>query len=153
MSALSQICSLVYCITICWAWHVLYFYTCILFLNLYYMCKLLVTVFLLLYSQWSCCFLIYQSFSFLQFSLVAQSCLTICDPMNCSTPGLPVHQQHPEFTQTLVHWVGDAIQSSHPLLSPSHPTFNVSQYQGLFQWVSSLHQVAKVLEFQLQQSF
>ena len=75
-------------------------------------------------------------------------------PMGCSTPGLPVHQQLLEFTQTHVHWVGDAIQLSHPLLSPSHPTFNFSQHQGLFKWVSSSHQVAKVLEFQLQhQSF
>ena len=83
-----------------------------------------------------------------------QSCLTLCDPMNCSTPGLPVHHQLPESTQTHVHWVGDAIQPSRSLLSPSPPTFNLSQHQGLFKWVSSSHQVAKVLEFQLQrQSF
>src|SRR5574342_282107 len=69
--------------------------------------------------------------------------------MNCSTPGLPVHHQLPEFTQTHVHWVGDAIQPSHPLSSPSPPTFNLSQHQSLFQGVSSLHQVAKILEFQL----
>ena len=88
------------------------------------------------------------------FSSVAQSCPTLCDPMDCSTPGLPVHHQLPEFTQTHVHWVGDAIQPSHPLLSPSPPAFNLSQHQGLFQWVSSSNQVAKVLEFQLQhQSF
>ena len=67
--------------------------------------------------------------------------------MHCCTPGLPVHHQLLEFTQTHVHWVGDAIQSSHPLSSPSSPTFNLSQYQGLFQWVNSSHQVAKVLEF------
>ena len=74
-------------------------------------------------------------------------------PKDCSTPGLPVHHQLPEFTQTPVHWVSNAIQPSHPLLAPS-PTFNLSQYQGLFQWVSSLHQVAKVLELQHQhQSF
>ena len=85
-----------------------------------------------------------------QFSSVAQSCPTLHDPMNRSTPGLPVHHQLPEFTQTHVHWVGDAIQSSHPLSSPSPPTFHLSQHQGLFQWVSSLHQVVKVLEFQLQ---
>ena len=72
-------------------------------------------------------------------------------PMDCSTPGLPVHHQFPEFTQTYVHWVGDAIQPSHPLSSSSPPTFNLSQHQGFFKWVSSLHQVAKVLEFQLQQ--
>ena len=151
-----------------------------------------------------------------QFSSVAQSCLTLCDTMDCSTPGLPVHHQLPEFTQTHIHWVGDAIQSAHPLLSPSPPTFslsqhhfssvqlsrsvisdpcdrmnhsmpglpvhhqllesiqthvhrisdaiqpshpllspyppalNLAQHQGLFQWVSSSHQVAKGLEFQLQ---
>ena len=68
--------------------------------------------------------------------------------MDCSTPGLPVHHQLPELTKTHVHWVGDAIQPSHPLSSPSPPTFNLSQHQGLFKWVSSLHQVATVLEFQ-----
>ena len=85
-----------------------------------------------------------------QLSSVTQSCLTLCDPMNHSTPGLPVHHQLLEFTQTRVHRVGDAIQPSHPLSSPSPPTFNLSQHQGLFKWVSSSHQVAKVLEFQLQ---
>ena len=89
-----------------------------------------------------------------QFISVTQSCPTVCNPMNRSTPGLPVHHQLPEFTQTHVHWVGDAIQPSHPLLSPSSPTFHLSQHQGLFQWVSSSHQVAKVSEFQHQhQSF
>ena len=74
--------------------------------------------------------------------------------MNHSTPGFPVHHQLPEFTQTHVHWIGDAIQPSHPLLSPSPPALNPSQHQGLFQWVNSSHQVAKVLEFQIQhQSF
>ena len=88
-----------------------------------------------------------------QFSSVAQSCLTLWDPIDCSMPGLPVRHQLPEFTQTHVHWVCDAIQPSHPLLSPS-PAFNLSQHQGLFKWVSSSHQVAKVLELQLkQQSF
>ena len=87
------------------------------------------------------------SFSSVQFSPVAQSCPTLCNPMDCSTPGLPVHHQLPEFTQTHVHWIGDAIQPSHTLSSPSPPAFNLSQHQGLFQWVSSLHQVAKVLEF------
>ena len=70
--------------------------------------------------------------------------------MNLSTPGLPVHHQFPESTQTHVHWVSDAIQPSHPLLSPSPPALNLSQHQGLFQWVNSLREVAKVLEFQLQ---
>jgi len=84
-----------------------------------------------------------------QFSSVAQSCPTLCDPMNRSTPGFPVHCQLPEFTQTHVHRVGDAIQPSHPLLSPFPPAPNPSQHRGLFQWVNSLHEVAKVLEFQL----
>ena len=87
-----------------------------------------------------------------QFSSVAQSCPAVCDPMDCSTPGFPVHHQLLEFTQTHVHWVGDVIQPAHPLLSPSPPTFNLSQLQGLFQWVSSSYQVAKGLEFQLQLS-
>ena len=92
----------------------------------------------------------FNVFRNVQFSSVAQSCLTLCDPMNCSMPGLPVHHQLPEFTQTHVHWVGDAIQPSHPLSSPSPPAPNPSQHQGLFQWVNSSHEVAKVLEFQLQ---
>ena len=85
-----------------------------------------------------------------QFSSVAQSCPTLCNPMNRSTPGLPVHYQLPEFTQTHVHRVIDAIQPSHPLSSPSPPAPNPSQHQSLFQWVNSSHEVAKVLEFQLQ---
>ena len=89
-----------------------------------------------------------------QFNSVTQSCLTLCDPMDCSTPGFPVHHQFPELAQIHVHWVSDANQPSHPLSSPSPPAFNLSQHQGLFQWVSSSHQVAKVLELQLQhQSF
>ena len=83
------------------------------------------------------------------FSSVAQSCSTLCNPMNHSTLGLPVHHQLPEFTQTHVHRVSDAIQPSHPLLFPSLPSRNPSQLQGLFQWVNSSHEVAKVLEFQL----
>ena len=79
-----------------------------------------------------------------QFSSVTQSCPTLCDPMNCSMPGLPVHHQLPEFTQTHVHWVGDAIEPAHPLLSPSPPAPSPSQHQGLFQWVNSSHEVAKV---------
>ena len=87
-----------------------------------------------------------------QFSSVTQSYSTLSDPMDCSMPGFPVHHQLLEFTQTHVHWVSDAIQPSHPLSSPSG--LNLSQHQGLFKWVSSLHQVAKVSEFQLQhQSF
>ena len=84
-----------------------------------------------------------------QFSRSVMS--TLCDPMSCSMPGIPVQKQLPEPTQTHVHWVGDAIQPSHPLLSsPSPPAPSPSQHQGLFQWVRSSHQVAKVLEFQLQ---
>ena len=84
-----------------------------------------------------------------QFSSVAQSCPTLCDPTNRSMPGLPVHHQLPEFTQTHVHRVSDAFQPSHPLSSPSPPAPNSSQHQSLFQWVNSSHEVAKVLEFQL----
>ena len=80
-----------------------------------------------------------------QFSSVAQSCLTLCDPMDHSTPGLPFHHQLLELPQTHVHWVGDTIQPSHPLLSPSLSAFNLSQHRGLFKWVSSSHQVARVL--------
>ena len=102
------------------------------------------------YSLWSC-LLLQNVSSLVQFS---QSCLTLWDPMDCSTPGLPVHHQLLEFTQTHVHWVSDAIQPSHPLSSPPPPAPNRSQHQGLFQWVRSLHQVAKIVEFQLQhQSF
>ena len=99
------------------------------------------------YTHW-------RSSSSVQFSLITQSCPTPCDPVNHSTPGLPVHHQLLEFTQTHVHWVSDAIQPSHPLSSPSPPAPNPSQHQSLFQWVNSLHEVDKVLEFQLQhQSF
>ena len=86
---------------------------------------------------------------YVQFSSVTQSCQTLCNPMVCSMPGFPVHPQLPESTQTHVHWVGDAIQPSHPLSSPSPPAFNLSQHEDLFKWISSSHQVAKVLEFQL----
>ena len=89
-----------------------------------------------------------------QFSSLAQLCPTLCDPMNRSIPGLPVHHQLPEYTQTHAHWVDDAIQPSYPLSSQSPPAPNPSQHQGLFQWVNSSHELAKVLEFQLQhQSF
>ena len=98
-------------------------------------------------SKWS---QLYPIWAFSSVQFITQSCLTLCNPMSCSTPGLPVHHQLLESTQTHVHWVGDAIQPSHPLSSPSPPALNLSQYQGLFKWVSSSHQVAKVLEFQLQ---
>ena len=95
-----------------------------------------------------------DSISSVQFSSDTQSCPTLCNPMHRSTSGLPAHHKLLASTRTHVHWVSDAIQSSHPLLSPSPPAFNLSQHQGLFKWVSSSHQVAKVLEFQLQyQSF
>ena len=90
-----------------------------------------------------------RTFSSVQFSSVAQLCPTLCDPMNRSTPGLPVHHQLPEFTQTHVHRVSDAIQPSHSLSSPSPPVPNPSQHQSLFQWVTSSHEVSKVLELQL----
>ena len=90
------------------------------------------------------------SFISYQFNSVAQSCPTLCDPMNRSTPGLPVHHHLPEFTQTHVHRVSDAVQPSHPLSSPSPPAPNPSQHQSFFQLVNSSHEVAKVLEFQLQ---
>ena len=86
---------------------------------------------------------IFFQFSSVQFSSVTQSCPTLCDPMNCSAPGLPVHHLLPEFTQTHLHRVGDAIQPSHPLSSPFPPAPNPSQHQSLFQWVNSLHEVAK----------
>ena len=79
---------------------------------------------------------------------VAKSCLTLCNPMDCSTPGFPVHHQLLELTQTHIHPIGDAIQPSHPLSSPSPPAFTLSQHWGLFQWVRPSHQVAKVLELQ-----
>ena len=85
----------------------------------------------------------------LQFSSVTQSCLTLGDPMDCSTPGFPVHHQLPQLAQTHVHCISDAFQPSRPLSSPSPPAFNLSQHQGLFQWVGSLHKVAKVLELHI----
>ena len=89
--------------------------------------------------------LMYEQYN--QFSSVAQSCPTLCNPMDCSTQGFPVRHQVLRPSQAHIHRVGDAIQPSHPLSSPSPPAFNLSQHQGLFQWVSSSHQVAKVLEF------
>ena len=88
-----------------------------------------------------------SQFSSVQFSSVAQSCLTLCDPMNRSMPGLPVHHQLPEFTKTYVHWVSDAIKPSHPLSSPSPPAPNPSQHQSLFQWVNSSQRWPKYWSF------
>ena len=82
-------------------------------------------------STWSLLIYMYGCSLVVQFSSVAQSCLTVCNPMNRSTPGLPVHHQLPEFTQTYVHWVSDATQPSHPLSSPSPPALSLSQHQGL----------------------
>ena len=87
---------------------------------------------------------------YVQFSSVVQLCPTLWDPIDCSMPGFLIHHQLPEFTQSYVHLVVDTIQPFHPLSSPSPPPFNLSQHQGLFKWVSSSHQVAKVLELQLQ---
>ena len=96
----------------------------------------------------------YKSYVYTICCSVAQSCPTFCDPMDCSTLGFPVLHHLPEPAQTHVHWFGDTIQTSCPLLSPSPPAFYISQHQGIFQWVSSSHQVAKLLELQLQpQSF
>ena len=87
-------------------------------------------------------------------SSIPQLCLTLWNPKDCSPPGFPVHHQLPELIQTHVYQVGDAIQPSHPLLSPSPPAFDIFRHHCLFQWVSSSHQVANILEFQLQhQSF
>ena len=113
-------------------------------LSLFCFCQFLFSITLI--SAW----IFITSFPSLLFSSVAQLCLTLCNTMNRSTPGLPVHHQLPKFTQTHVHRVGDAIQPSHPLLSPSPPAPNPSQHQSLFQWVNSSHEVSKVLEFQLQ---
>ena len=122
--------------------------------NILFLLMTMLTVALLLFSPFSSHLCTISWDCSAQFSSVALSCLTLCDPVNHSMPGLPAHQQLPEFTQTHLHWVGDAIQPSHPLSSPSPPAFNLSQHQGLFKWVSSLPQVDKVLEFHLQrQSF
>jgi len=89
-----------------------------------------------------------------KFSSVTQSCPTLCDPMDCSMPSFPIHHQLPDLAQTHALWVGDTIQPSHPLSSPSPLAFNLSQHQGLFQWASSSYKVAQVLKLQLQhQSF
>ena len=88
-----------------------------------------------------------------QFSSIAQSCLTLCNPMDCSMPSFTVLHHLLELAQAHIHWVGETIQSSDSLSSPSPPAFNLSQLQGLFQWVSSSHHVAKALELQLQHQF
>ena len=95
----------------------------------------------------------FESIFIIEFSSVAQLCPTLCNPMNCSTPGLPVHHQLLEFTKTHVHRVGDAIQLSHPLSSPSPPAVNSSQCESLFQWVNSSHEMAKLLQLQFYHHF
>ena len=121
------------------------------YLNIFKCYKVYLIIRSHLYSVKEVIFLNFTNSQEVQFS---QSCPTLCDPMNRSTPGLPVHHKLPEFTQTHAHRVGDAIQPSHPLSSPSPPAPNPSQHQGLFQWVNSSHEMAKVLEFELQhQSF
>ena len=114
-----------------------------------YLIKTFLFLFLVIFVQFPSYKVKAMKISSVQFSSVSQLCPTLCDPMNRSTPGLPVHHQLLEFTQTHVHRVSDAIQPSHPLSSPSPPAPNPSQYQSLFQWVNSSHEVAKVLEFQL----
>ena len=116
--------------------------------------KISLIVPLLLFSSISLHCSLKKAYFYIHFSSVAQSCPTVCDPENHSMPGLPDHHQLPEFTQTHVYQVGDAIQPSHLLSSLSPPASNPSQHQSLFQWVNSSHELAKVLEFQLQhQSF
>ena len=106
------------------------------------------------WSRWEILAVLFRFSFFLMYAtrccLVAQSCLTLCDLMECGTPGFPVLHHLPELAQTPVRWVHNAIQPSHPLSSPSPPAFYLCQYQGLFQWAGSSHQVAKVLELQLQ---
>ena len=127
----SAMCTSLYFLSLCWSSHCVHIFICVQWA-----------------VSWLLLLILYQVDS-VQFSSVAQSCPTLCDPMNRSTPGLPVHHQLPEFTQTHVHRVGDAIQPSHPLSSLSPPAPNPSQHQSLSQWVNSSHEVAKVLEFQL----
>ena len=134
-----------------------FFYRASLFCDAFIFTSLSIALFiftvvpLCILSQNALILCFYGNFSFQsdQIRSVAQSCPTLCDPMNRSTPGLPVHHQHPEFTQTHVHRVSDAIQPSHPLSSPSPPAPDPSWHQSLFQWINSSHEVAKVLDFQL----
>ena len=99
-----------------------------------------------IWESWVKLLLLFRMLGFqIWVSSVTQSCVWLCNSMDCSMPGLPVHHQLPDLTQTHVHWVGDVIQPSHPLSFPSLPAFNLSQHQGFFTWISSLHQVAKGL--------
>ena len=132
-------------------WHLPRFRLSLLSSASFFMCLSLPWIFFCIFLLWDCSCLAIKNFSRCSVQLLSH--VQLCDPMDCSMPGFPVHQQLPEPAQIHIHWVSDAIQGSHPLSSYS-PAFILSQNQGLFQWVSSLHQVAKVLEFQLQyQSF
>ena len=141
------------CLTLC------YMAVCFVFCPSLYCMILLQNIYSIFVAQLSCFWCLAKAVMEIiihQFnsSQVTQLCLTLCHPMDRSMPDLPVHYQLPEFTQTRVHWVSNAIQPSHPLSSSSPPALNLSWHQGLFKWVSSSHHVAKVLEFQLQhQSF
>ena len=109
-----------------------------------------INLFWLISSSFPLMFYLYCMYFYKGISSVQSlSRVRLCDPMDCSMPGFPVHHQFPELTQTHLHWLGDTIQPSHPLSSPSPPTLNLFRHQGLFQWVSSSHLMAKVLEFQL----
>ena len=120
--------------------------TILVFINIleatcWFLLKYLTGIYLKLHSIYG--YILGESLSSVQFSLVIQLCPTLCNPMDCSTPGLPVYHPLLEFTQTHIHWVSDAIQPSHPLLPPSPPAFNLAQHQGLFQRVSYSHQVGQ----------
>ena len=103
-------------------------------------------------KYWKCCTAKTNIIFLKNCCSILQSCLTLCDPMECNTPGFPVFQHLPEFIQTHVHWVGDAIQLSRPLSSPSPPAFNLFQHQGLSQKVSSSHQWTKYWSFSISPS-
>ena len=123
-------------------------YIC-MYICIYIICVCFIYIYIYTHIPVYICLCVYIYIYIHQFSSVAQSCPTLCDPMNRSMPGLPVHYQFPEFTQTHVHQIGDAIQPSHPLSSPSSLAPNPSQHQNVFQRVNSSHEVVKVLEFQL----
>ena len=141
-----KVCSVHLCLFFCFAYRVIV----TIFLNSIYMCTVMVFIFLAYFTLYNRLQFHPSHSLYVQFSSDTQSCLTCCDTMNLSTPDFPVHHQPPESTETHVHWVSDAIQPSHLLSSPSPPALNLSQHRVLFKWVISLHQVAKVLEFQLQ---
>ena len=141
-----------------WTLHIMYMHVICTHTHIYILICVCIYIVCIIYIYrerhlavlWKCFFMfVIFKYSSVQFSSATQPCPTLCNPMNCDVPGLPVHHQLLEFTQTHVHQVGDAIQLSHLLSSPSPPAPNPSQQRGLFQWVNSSHEVAKVLEFQL----